>query len=77
MYSIYEKLLVDNNITSYKVSKDTGISTSTLSDWKTGRSVPKLDKLKKLAEYFGVTLNYLIGDEEFKKEGQQNESTNE
>ncbi len=68
MYSIYEKLLVDNNITSYKVSKDTGISTSTLSDWKTGRSVPKLDKLKKLADYFGVTLNYLIGDEELKKE---------
>ncbi len=68
MYSIYEKLLIDNNITSYKVSKDTGISTSTLSDWKTGRSVPKLDKLKKLADYFGVTLNYLIGDEELKKE---------
>lgn len=62
MYSIYEKLLNEHKITSYKVSKDTGISTSTLSDWKTGRSVPKLDKLKKLADYFGVTLNYLIGD---------------
>lgn len=62
MYSIYEKLLNEHKITSYKVSKDTGISTATLSDWKTGRSVPKLDKLKKLADYFGVTLNYLIGD---------------
>ena len=34
---------------------------STLSDWKRGRSVPKLEKMEKLAGYFGVTVDYLMG----------------
>lgn len=47
-------------MTAYKVAKDTGVSTSTLSDWKTGRSTPKVDKLKKIAEYFGVSVTYFL-----------------
>ena len=47
-------------MTVYQVSKDTGISNSTLSDWKAGRSEPKLDKLKKLADYFGVEVTYFL-----------------
>ena len=63
MYSIFEQLLQTNGITTYKVSKDTGISQSVLSAWKTGISTPKQDKLKKIAEYFGVTVDYLMGIE--------------
>ena len=43
------------------VSKDTGIAQSTISDWKTGRSNPKLEKLQILADYFGVPITYFIG----------------
>ena len=65
MYEIFSKLLTIHNVSAYKVSKETGISQSTLSDWKRGVSTPKQDKLQKLAEYFGVSLNYLLtGDEE-------------
>lgn len=60
MYEKYKELLVKHNKTSYQVSKDTKISQSTLSDWKTGRSAPKADKLKALADYFGVTVDYFI-----------------
>ena len=49
MYEIFAKLMEDHNVTSYRVAKDTGVSQTTLSDWKRGRSVPKLEKLKKLA----------------------------
>jgi len=47
-------------MTAYRVAKDTEISTSTLSDWKTGRSIPKVDKLKKIADYFGVSITYFL-----------------
>ena len=46
--------------TSYQVSKDTGISQAVLSYWKTGRSNPKLDKLKILADYFDVPIEYFL-----------------
>ena len=59
-YKKYKKLLNETNLTSYKVSKDTGISQSTLSDWKLGVFVPKIDKIKKLADYFGVSVDYFL-----------------
>lgn len=61
-YENYEKLLKLKNSTSYKVSKATGIAPSTLSDWKNGRSVPKADKLKLIADYFGVGIERLVGN---------------
>ncbi|WP_069998245.1 helix-turn-helix domain-containing protein [Cellulosilyticum sp. I15G10I2] len=62
MYQNFKRLLEKQGITPYKVSKETGVSTSTLSDWKTGRSTPKLDKLQKIADYFGVGLEELISE---------------
>ena len=59
----------EHNVTAYKVSKETGIATSTLSDWKKGRSTPKQDKLQKIADYFNVTIDYLLtGNNPEKKE---------
>ena len=59
-YNIFENLLKMNKTTVYRVSKDTGIAASTLSDWKSGRSVPKLDKIKLIADYFDVPLEYML-----------------
>lgn len=64
MYEIFSELLQKHNVTPYKVSKETGVSQSTLSDWKRGKSIPKIDKLQKIADYFGVPLGYLMGTEE-------------
>lgn len=61
MYEIFEQLLQEKGVSAYRVAKETGISQPTLSDWKRGKSVPKLDKLQKLAAYFGVTVDYLLG----------------
>lgn len=60
MYEIFEKLLKDSGITAYKVSKETGISTATLTSWKKGNYTPKADKLQKIADYFGVSMEYLL-----------------
>ena len=60
LYEIFEKLLRERKTTIYRVSKDTGIPQTTLYEWKSGRSTPKVDKLLKIAQYFGVPLEYLI-----------------
>jgi len=60
MYEIFLKLLEKKGVTVYKVSKSTGIAGSTFTDWKNGRSTPKQDKLQKIADYFGVTVDYLM-----------------
>ena len=63
MYEIFEKLLMERGVTAYKVAKATGISTGSMTDWKIGRSAPKVDKLQKIADYFGVSVDYLLGNE--------------
>lgn len=68
MYSIFERLLQEHGVTAYRVGKETGISTATLTDWKKGRSTPKADKMQKIADYFGVSVDYLLGNTDEKKE---------
>lgn len=60
MYEKFAELLAKTHKTAYQVSKDTGIAQSVLSDWKTGRCKPKVDKLQKLANYFGVEISYFL-----------------
>lgn len=59
MWEIFEKLLKEKGLTSYKVSQKTGIGRSTFTDWKNGRSVPGTDKLMKISECLGVSIEYL------------------
>lgn len=59
-YKRLEVLLKSKNITAYRVSKDTGIGQSTFSDWKKGRSKPKLEKLVKIAAYLNVPVEYFV-----------------
>lgn len=75
MYGIFEQLLQKHNITAYRVSKETGITQSTLSDWKKGKITPKIDKLQLIADYFGVSLHYLLTGEEKEPEVHKSELT--
>ncbi|WP_342480094.1 helix-turn-helix domain-containing protein [Paenibacillus sp. FSL L8-0340] len=61
MYEIFEKLLEEHDVTAYRVAKETGITTATLTSWKQGKYTPKREKLQKVADYFGVSVNYLMG----------------
>ena len=63
-YQCFLQLLKINNTTVYRVSKETGISASTFSDWKRGRSMPKADKLALIADFFAVSLDELMGTAE-------------
>ena len=60
MYEIYEKLRDAKGYTNADVGRATGVSTATLSQWKTGRYTPKMDKLEKIAAFLHVPVEYLI-----------------
>lgn len=66
MYKKLEMLLQEREMTVHRLVKElekdpkTRISKTTFSDWKHGKSKPKADKLKILADYFGVTMEYFM-----------------
>ena len=45
MYQKYELLRNKRGVTDYEVSKQTGVSTATLSEWKKGTYQPKIEKV--------------------------------
>ncbi len=51
------------------IAEELDCSYSTLTDWVNGKKYPRIDKMEKLAEYFGVSKSDLIEDfEETKKD---------
>lgn len=68
MYEIFERLLKERGMTAYQFSKETGIGSSTLSEWKKGKHQLKGDKLQVIAAFFGVSVDYLLTGKESPKE---------
>ena len=64
MYEIFEQLLQSHGITAYRFCKDTGISQSTISTWKKKNNLINGDMAKTIADYFGVSVDYLMTGEE-------------
>ena len=61
MYSIFEELLRQRNLKTSDVVKATNISATFFSEWKKGKSKnPNPNTLKKIADYFGVSVDYLM-----------------
>ena len=60
-YEIYCALRDEKGVKDKTVADAVGITRSTFSDWKSGRSEPKADKMIRIAEYFGVSYSYLMG----------------
>lgn len=60
MYTKYVELRDSANVKDFEVAKATGIPSSTFSDWKKGKSKPKLEKLVKIARFFGVSVEEFI-----------------
>ena len=63
-YENFKTLCENADVTPGEVSRHTGVASSTLTMWKQGVYTPKVDKLQKIADYFGVSLNYLQTGEE-------------
>lgn len=51
----------DRDLRQIDVSLATGIDQKTLSNYETGKTRPDSDALIRLADFFGVTIDYLVG----------------
>lgn len=54
------RLMRDTGTTAYRLAKEVGVSQSTIKNWLDGR-MPSLAKAVKVAEYFNVTTDFLLG----------------
>lgn len=63
-YEDYSKIRDSKGLKDGRVAELAGIGRSTFSDWKSGRSVPKDDKARKIANALGVSYAYLMGWEQ-------------
>ena len=58
MYEKFRHLMEEKGVSAYRVSKESGVKTQTLSAWKNGNYTPKPSTIQKLADYFQVPLSY-------------------
>lgn len=58
MYLKIKKLCEERNISIYRLEKDLALSSGIVRKWK--NSIPSVDKLNKIAQYFNVPITYFI-----------------
>lgn len=66
-YDILQILMKEHGVSSYKLTKDTGISNGLISNWKQGVKIPSAENLIKIADYFDVSVDYLLGRTDVKE----------
>lgn len=64
-YEIYVGLCAEKNISPTKAAVEIGLSNAAPTGWKQG-AIPRAAALKKIADYFGVTVEYLKGETDIK-----------
>lgn len=72
IYDRVKDLCTEKDITVKYLEQCLGLSESTISKW--GKSIPSADKLDKVAEYFNVSIQYLLGKTEHR--GHYSDPTN-
>ena len=54
-------LMLDNDISNVKLGKILGVSDTAVMKWKRGEAIPAVDKVMNIADYFGISLDELLG----------------
>lgn len=54
------KYIADSKITQKELADAVGVSAPTLNEWVAGKKFPRIDKVQKLADYFGILKSDLI-----------------
>lgn len=61
---VLNELMESNSVTAYKMSKDTGISDRLIGYWKKGEKLPSAENLLIIANYFSISVDYLLTGKE-------------
>ena len=54
------ELMKSQNVTAAKLTKETNLPNSAITEWKKGKSKPSLDAIVKIADYFNVSVDYIL-----------------
>lgn len=65
IYSRIRELCADNGVTINKLETEMGMSAGSISKWKHSVS-PTIDKISKIANYFNVSIDYMVGASEIR-----------
>ena len=70
------RYMQERNVTRNDLSEAIGVSYFTVTDWVKGKKYPRMDKVEKLAQYFGILKSDLIEEKtEEQRENKQKNST--
>ena len=67
MHKKIKQLREELGLTQKDVAQRLGLNPSAVNRWETGEKRPELPNLVKLADMFGVSLDYLVGRTEVRK----------
>lgn len=70
IYERIESLRKSKGLSQGKLEKQLGFSNGSISKWK--NSTPKVERLQKLADFFGVSVEYLMTGKEDEQKGKDN-----
>lgn len=72
-YERFVSLCEQNNIKPSRAAEDCGINRSNVSNWKNNGCTPRGAALQKIADYFNVSTDFLLGNSEQKEKPLINE----
>ena len=67
MWEVFEQLLQERGLTVYQVCKELHISNGTIGNWKRRKGIVGSDIGMRIAQFFGVTFEYLVTGDESKR----------
>lgn len=59
------KLMQEEKISAYRLAKIVGVSNQCVLNWLDEINEPKISYLNKIADYFNVTTDYLLGRDDY------------
>lgn len=68
------RLIKDNKITAKEFAEGAGLAGGSITDWKTGRSKPSIQALRKIAKTYKIQLEWLTGDSKYKTKTEEFEA---
>ena len=60
------KLIKESKLTAKDFANRAGVAGNSITDWKTGRSNPSVEALRKISKTYNVQLEWLTGDSKYR-----------
>lgn len=63
-----KQLRIENELLQSDLAQMLNVGQGTISNWENGRTEPDQDSLKTIAQHFDVSIDYILGNSDIKKE---------